>query len=392
MLAKRLATVGVLATTALLAVPTAAQADTIRSLSWHLDYLKIPQAHTISQGEGVIVAVIDSGVDATHPDLQGQVLPGKGIGPDTTPDGRTDPDGHGTAMAGLIVGRGGGDEHVLGVAPRAKVLPIALGRSGTSEGTAQGIRWAADHGAHVISISLGGQAEATADERAAAEYAMAKGSLVVAASGNKDQGDTRVTSLGRVPGVLTVGGISRSGAMWSGSVSGPEVAVVAPGASIVSTDRRSATGYGSSSGTSNAAAIVSGQAALIRAKFPTAAPASVINRIVRTVKDVGRPGRDDSSGFGIIDPVTSLTAAIPDVGVNPLSTQPVKTQAAAKSAPKEPQIGVSIKWRIMGPLLAGVVLLVALVLFVLVRANRRARRRQLAQRALIPPGYGPSAR
>src|SRR5215213_5510721 len=91
-----------------------ASADTVQSRAWHLDYLRIEKAHTISQGEGVVVAVIDSGVDATHPDLRGQVLSGFGIGSTSSSDGTWDSSGHGTRMAGLIAGSGGGPQHMLG--------------------------------------------------------------------------------------------------------------------------------------------------------------------------------------------------------------------------------------------------------------------------------------
>ncbi|MGH3803981.1 MAG: S8 family serine peptidase, partial [Pseudonocardiaceae bacterium] len=109
-------------------LPSPAAAQTVRGYAWHLATLKIPQAQTVSRGDGVVVAVLDSGVDTTHDDLKGQVEAGKGFGPDAAPDGRVDADtkeGHGTGMAGLIAGRGAGNDSVLGIAPKATVMPIS---------------------------------------------------------------------------------------------------------------------------------------------------------------------------------------------------------------------------------------------------------------------------
>ncbi|WP_050777991.1 S8 family serine peptidase [Micromonospora sp. ATCC 39149] len=102
----------------------AGAADTVRGLQWHLDTLRIPEAHKLTRGRGVTVAVIDGGVHAAHPDLKGQVLKGTSLSSAVPADGRADPDrekGHGTAMAGIIAGRGGGSMRLLGIAPEAKI-------------------------------------------------------------------------------------------------------------------------------------------------------------------------------------------------------------------------------------------------------------------------------
>src|SRR5258705_3264553 len=102
------------------------RAETVREAQWYLDAVHVTQAQSVSRGQGVIVAVIDSGVDAGHPDLAGAVLPGMSFGAPGSQAGRTDPDGHGTKMAGIIAARGGGPNNALGIAPAASILPIAV--------------------------------------------------------------------------------------------------------------------------------------------------------------------------------------------------------------------------------------------------------------------------
>ena len=146
----------------LLTTAAPARAETVRGYQWYLDTLRISQAHKLTKGGGVTVAVIDGGVDATHPDLRGQVLPGHGLGGDAAADGRRDSDdiGHGTAMAGLIAGRGGGEDRLLGIAPAAKILPVSTGARFEPGELPTAIRWAVAHGADVINLSLGSRGQA----------------------------------------------------------------------------------------------------------------------------------------------------------------------------------------------------------------------------------------
>ncbi|WP_412544487.1 S8 family serine peptidase [Longispora sp. K20-0274] len=391
----------------LVAAPGVAHADTVRGLSWHLDYLRIGAAHAISQGEGVIVAVIDSGVDAGHPDLVGQVLPGWGIGGDAAPDGRTDsdPKGHGTGMAGLIAGKGGGDQHVLGIAPKAKILPVSLGVQADGAEIAQGIRWASSHGATVINISLAYQSlPEIEDVKSALGEASAKGVVIVAGAGNSSVNGSDVGVPASIPGVVAVSAMDKSGQSWSGSSHGPAVAVAAPGVRIVSTDPKAGTasGYGVSDGSSDSAAIVSGEAALIRSNFKQLSAANVINRIIRTAKDAGKAGRDDLYGFGVIDPVAALTADVPEVRDNPLlGAKPDGSAKPGSASPTgQPLVSAHVDWKIMGPLLAVVAVVVGGIVWLTTASNRR--RRRAAQRpagyppmghpggpGYPPPGYGP---
>ena len=141
-----------------LVCPGVARAQTIEEQQWHLAALNVPAAHATTRGDGVVVAVVDSGVDDTRPDLAGALLPGTGFGSASGTDGTEDNDGHGTAMATLIAGRAV-DGGALGVAPGAMILPVSVGADGdkfTTASVAEGVTWAVDHGAHVINLSLGG--------------------------------------------------------------------------------------------------------------------------------------------------------------------------------------------------------------------------------------------
>lgn len=302
-------------------------ADSIRDRQWHLTALGLTAAHRVTEGAGVTVAVIDTGVNAEHPDLAGNVLPGV----DLTPDGGTgwtDTDGHGTAVAGLIAAHGHGTGHkqgALGVAPRAKILPIRTspGKIGDSVNTAKGIQLAVERGAKVITISaVTGTFSALSQ---AVQNAVAHDVVVVAAVGNRPD-DVAIGYPARYPGVLAVGATGRDGKIAKVSVTGPEIAITAPGVDIVTTD--SPGGYQIGTGTSDSTAIMAGAAALTRAAFPDATAAQIIQKLTATANDKGRPGHDDQYGYGTVDLPSALTAS--DV---PAGTSPIPPASAAAPAP-----------------------------------------------------------
>ncbi|MFG1843500.1 type VII secretion-associated serine protease mycosin [Micromonospora sp. NPDC049175] len=307
-----------------------------RAEQWYVDELRMEQAHQLSTGRGVVVAVIDSGVDANHPDLKGQVLPG-GRSDGGSGDGRVDAQGHGTHMAGIIAATNAGPDGVDGIAPGAKILPIRLDDSAEDDApyndalVSRGIRMAVDGGAKVINISLGKPSAVSPEEVSAIQYAWEHDVVVVVAAGNIANGSVKVEAPASVPGVIAVTGTTRGGKFWSGSVQGPEAVVAAPGDDIYNVGRDK--GYGWGDGTSDSAAIVSGIAALIRSKYPNLDAANVINRIIRTARDAGPAGRDPQYGFGLIDPVTALSANVPPVAANPLLDP---AAAPAQTAPAQP--------------------------------------------------------
>jgi serine protease len=310
--------------------------DTVRADEWQLQTLDLADAWTYADGTGVTVAVIDSGVDAHHPDLEGQVLPGLDL-VNTKDDGGIDPVGHGTTVSAIIAGRNDDNTGVVGIAPKAKILPIRVlneeNRYDDALIVAKGLRWAVDHGARVVNLSLGGSANSPA-LAAALDYAFAKDVVVIACTGNVNASSSTARGVwypAREPGVIAVAGMERNGTdLWDGSITGKETVVTAPATELVGAKPG---GYWRVQGTSFAAPMVTGTAALIRSRWPDMSASDVINRIIKTAKDRGAPGRDDVFGFGLIDPTGALTAIVPEAATNPLDNTPPAGVARFGSAP-----------------------------------------------------------
>nr|WP_239312455.1 type VII secretion-associated serine protease mycosin [Plantactinospora mayteni] len=368
-----------LCATAVAVLPaTAAQADQARNNQWHLRYLKVTEAHKISQGEGVTVAVIDTGVDP-HPDLRNNLLTGTVTEGDGSGDGRqdTDPGGHGTGMAGLIAAHGRGSNGALGIAPKAKIIPIRNGnRSHDTDDTAKAIEWAVSKRVDVISLSSGGGS--TSRLNAALRAALEADIVIVAAAGNRPE-DFLIQFPAAAAGVVAVGATDQKGAHAAISVTGTRLSLSAPGVDISSTSVNGR--YRTGTGTSPSTAIVAGAAALVRSKFPDLSAEEVVHRLTATADDKGTPGRDEEYGYGVVNLVKALTADVPPLegGANPSASaapSPTQTQPADNAAP-EPEnksnVGSTI---LIGVLVALVVLglLVTLLVVLLVRRRQRPRR------------------
>ncbi|MFJ3957738.1 S8 family peptidase [Arthrobacter sp. NPDC090010] len=329
----------------------AAQADTVRDGEYWLDGYGITKAWKQSRGAGVKVAVIDSGIDVSHPDLKGTVAEGTDVSGAGNAEGTKSigakPE-HGTLVASLLAGRGHGTrpskgpaatpgptvagagvgpDGIVGVAPEAQLLSIStwLGSPNPAgktdeEQIPEAVRWAVDHGAKVINISLGSSSPDWPQSwDAAFLYAEQKDVVVVAAAGNRGGGNIQVGAPATIPGVVTVAGLDRQNtASQDSSSQGISIAVAAPAEELEGA--LPGGGYATWSGTSGAAPIVAGVAALIRSKYPDMSAKQVINRIISTAKDVGTPGRDPFYGFGILDADKALTANVPETDVNPLGS------------------------------------------------------------------------
>jgi type VII secretion-associated serine protease mycosin len=310
----------------MLAAPPAA-ADSIRDKQWHLKYLNIDAAHAVSQGDGVVVAVVDSGVNGNHPDLVGNVLSGVDVSGTGAPNGLDDRDGHGTAMAGLIAGNGHGNgEGVLGIAPHAKVFPVrdSLTKDPTSQGLVAGINAAVRSGAKIISISQGGGSAPGLEE--AIKSALDADAVVVAAMGNKPE-QILPALPAALEGVVAVGATDQNNNIASVSVTGPDMVLTAPGTRIVSVD--AAGGYRIADGTSDSTAIVAGAVALVRSKYPNLKAPEVIHRLTATATDKGPPGRDSQYGYGIVNIVDALNANVPPLTPSASPSRPGTAPATA---------------------------------------------------------------
>ena len=290
--------------------PAAALAanDPRRGEQWNLDLVESDAAHATATGAGAVIAVVDSGVQADHPDLAGQVLPGRDfVQNDGTPQ---DGNGHGTHVSGIALAVEGNGVGVSSVAPGAKLLPVRVlddGGGGTSEGVAAGIDWARTNGADVINLSLGSEVPIIGamggDEiDAAIRRALAAGIVVVAAAGNNGVPVCEQPAAGE--GLLCVGAVDKRKQRSVFSSFGNGLGVVAPGGSllggaedVLSTVPPST--YDVYAGTSQAAPHVAGVAALLVGKGLRGQAA--VKRILDTATDLGPAGDDPEYGNGLVN-------------------------------------------------------------------------------------------
>ncbi|QNE77051.1 type VII secretion-associated serine protease mycosin [Streptomyces finlayi] len=321
------------------AVP--ARADSVRSDQWHLDSMQAEEMWETSTGENVTVAVIDSGVDPSNPDLLGQVLKGKDLALTSPGDEHVDYDGHGTGMAGLIAGTGqsGGGDGAFGLAPGAKILPIrmtddtgkvngATGSKNFNDDLTKGIRYAADNGAKVINVSSG-DLVGSPQLADAVKYALQKGSLIFAAVGNTAESGNPMRYPAGTPGVVGVASVGRDGKRADYSQYGTQVDLAAPGVDMVQACGGK-TGLCKTTGTSDASAIASASAALIWSQHPDWTNNQVLRVLLNTA---GGPNngaeRTDYVGHGIVRPRIALKTP-GDPG--PADVYPLPDLAAAESA------------------------------------------------------------
>ncbi|MBS2961676.1 S8 family serine peptidase [Actinocrinis puniceicyclus] len=318
-----------------------AHADELRDREWPLAFLHAAQSNRISTGSGVTVALLDSGVVNRRADLTGQVTTGPDYAGGVERPGQTGWGEHGTCMASIIAGHGrGGGDGMLGIAPGAHVLSVRVIRDDdapdidrpTTSNTpiSDGIRYAVDHGAQVISMSLGGS-DAGADtdstpEADAIRYALDHNVVVVAAAGNSaDKGDA-IQFPGAERGVISVAAVDSAGRHAAFSTTSWDVAVAAPGVNLPCDAAVSDDEFLLGDGTSQATAYVAGIAALLKSENRALSPAQVRDILEQTARDKPAGGRDDRLGFGIVDPVAALKAAVAVKGK-------AEAPAAARSQP-----------------------------------------------------------
>lgn len=297
-----------------------------------LGFMQMHKAWSLTLGDPRIpVAFVDTGVDLTHPDLKPKILKGyNAITKGQTPP--QDEEGHGTHVAGLIGAATDNRVGIAGVAPRCPLMPVrALQGYGTQHPSgslvdiAEGIIWAADNGARVINLSLGGAGSAETLRRAV-QYALSKRVVVVAAMGNERSDLANYPAA--YPGVIAVGAVDGwmtdneynprpedwrlSKSVGSYSNYGTWISVVAPGTTVFSTLPVKPTKssdpplYGLKTGTSMAAPIVSGVVALMLSRYPNMTPAEVKAKLESTAQDLQQPGFDIDTGYGLVDPYRAI--------------------------------------------------------------------------------------
>lgn len=276
-------------------IKAAAEGD---AAQYELAKLHLPQAHTLAKGGNVLVAVIDSGVDANHPDLAGAIAESY----DTlgTPMA---PHKHGTAIAGLIAAHG----KLMGAAPDARILairafnPAEQGADGTTFNILKGLDWAAAHDARVINMSFAGPADPAIHR--SLDAAHKRGIVLVAAAGN---GGAKSPPLypAADPNVIAVTATDAGDKLFEQSNRGNYIAVAAPGAKILVANPDGA--YEVSSGTSYSAAEVSGIVALMLEHKGDLSPDNVLAILMATAKDLGPKGRDPMFGAGLVDAYGAL--------------------------------------------------------------------------------------
>jgi subtilisin family serine protease len=274
---------------------------------WSLERIGALQAwERAPRGVGGIVAVVDSGVDERHPELQKHVLPGRNVIAQN--DETQDEHGHGTAIAGIIAARTNNTVGMSGICPTCEILPVKVlneSGQGTYAQVIAGILWAADNKAQVINLSLGsyGFSRFLAD---AVAYAHQNGAVIVAAGGN--EGTKAPLYPGALPNVISVAATDADDSLWVGSNYGDAIDLAAPGVRILSLDTHN--NYLFATGSSFSAAQVSGVAALLRTKHSVLKSAQVAQVLFQTADDLGEKGKDQFYGFGRINAARALRAEV----------------------------------------------------------------------------------
>ena len=315
----------------------------------YLPTVRVDQAWDLSKSAGTqTVAVLDTGVDAGHPDLAGHLLPGYNTFNTALPP--TDGYGHGTMVTGIIAAGTGNGIGVAGVAWNAKVRPVKVldeNGSGSDANLINGINWAVKNGARVINMSLGGEGD-NPILHTAIQNAVAKGVVLVAAAGNTGA-SSPLHYPAAYPEVLSVGATNRNAVLTSFSTWGDSVDIAAPGYDITSTAPRWMTPAGYDpyliglAGTSFSSPIVAGVAALVRNKYPTFTPAQVMARLKTTARDAGPRGNDPYYGAGVLDAYAALggkwTTDFPG-GAADGNDQPARATTLGATGPIQSTIGV----------------------------------------------------
>lgn len=285
--------------------------DPMLGEQYSFNLLQLEEAWKINSGDPRIkIAILDTGVDLNHPDLKNKIVAGRNISEPNKPP--MDDSGHGTHCAGIAAAETNNNEGGIGICNKCSIMPVKILTygSGTDDVISEGIVWAVDNGANVITMSLGIYRSSKPIEDAL-KYALDKGVTITASAGNKNQEfDIHLPST--YPGVIEVASTDANDKKSSFSNFGKKISVAAPGTAILSTlptysvSSKKPLNYGKLSGTSMASPHVAGLAGLILSQKPNLKPAEVTKIIESTSKDLGDSGWDKIFGNGRIDALSAL--------------------------------------------------------------------------------------
>lgn len=309
-----------------------------RRYQWNLRKIQAEQAWDLTPGSpDVVVAVLDTGIDSSHPNLAGKLVPGYDfLNDDPDP---ADDSGHGTHNAGIVAAASDSSSGIAGVAWGARIMPVkVLNASGVGPDSviARGLVYAVDHGARVVNMSFGNPT-ASQTLAQAVRYAYSRGAILVAAAGNTANLDNAVIYPAAYDQVLAVAATDEEDNTPEFSQHHPYVGISAPGVGIISTFWRGASygDYASASGTSAAAPHVSGVAALVLSMNPGLTNGDVVRILQDTSDDLGVPGRDEYYGAGRVNAFKAVLAARPGAAPK-ISPAPGATTQPSPAVPAAP--------------------------------------------------------
>jgi thermitase len=299
--------------------PDAVPNDPYYGSEWHLTNIKASAAWNSTVGSSsVIIAILDTGVDSSHPDLAGKLVAGWNCYDNNS--NTSDVYGHGTAVAGTAAAASNNGLGMAGVAWNCRIMPVRISDStgyAMYSTVAKGLTWAADNGARVANISYA--ASSSTAVKSAAQYFQGKGGVVAVSSGNEGAFSTEVDN----PYVLTVSATDSADIVASWSNTGNHIDLAAPGVSILTTTRGG--GYAYWNGTSFSAPVVAGVAALVISAKPSLTGPDVQKIVKTATDDIGSAGFDTSSGTGRVNAEKAVALALATTPTPVTQPTPVPT-------------------------------------------------------------------
>lgn len=382
-----------------------ASAETMRERQWYLDTMQAERMWQVTKGKGVTVAVIDSGVRSSQPELEGRLRPGKSfVDADRRGAEREDTDSHGTAMATLIAGDGAGGQGIKGLAPEAGILPVKVGNGRTSPSLiVAAIRYAANSKAQIISISMGIRDFSMGEQdkrklQDAVDYALKRGKLIFASAGNRGDKDNSMSYPAATPGVVGIASVDADYKTSKYSTHGANVKLAAPGENVPTVCSKG-TGYCRGGGTSQATAIASASAALVWSMHPKWTNNQVLRVLMDTAgKPTDGPVPSQYIGYGTIRPripVLEKKGKPGPAGVNPLTegakapdgkaatAKPTPSSDGPKKAHAKKDKENNLPWILGGA--AAIAIPGAVLAALLIRRRNRARAAKKAPPHGAPP-------